>query len=385
VRVAGRYSRIVTRRRAAPPTAKNLTHGWTRYRGVWRFVARAACRKVAVAEVSVFPGSGRGVRGPCRRLALLGLATLAMSTAASHARAEGSSLPPEVGWNYGEIETPRSAAMGGALRAYSNSVSALFINPANMAVTRVYHLGALAQIWPEASRQSYGGAAVDSIVSSARLAGGFGGTWTLQDPNGIDRQATDLRFALAFPFSDQFFLGIGGRYLWLKQDGLGPLGDSLASGGSKAQNIVRGFAFDAGATVKPSDFFAISLVGNNLNNPGHGFQPTSVGGGVGVGTSDVTVEGDVLSDFTTWNKTTVRAMGGLEILIADHYPIRGGYRYDDGGKSHAVSAGLGYIDRTFAAEVAVRRIVSGDQATAIFFGFTYHLESSGLTPSADSF
>ncbi|MEZ4222737.1 MAG: hypothetical protein R3B13_17480 [Polyangiaceae bacterium] len=302
------------------------------------------------------------------------------------AAAERSELPPEVGWNYGEIETPRIAAMGGALRAYSNSVSALFVNPANMVASRIYHLGAVAQIWPEASRQSYGGAAVDSIVSSARVAGGIGGTWTLQDPDGIDRRATDLRFALAFPFSDQFFLGIGGRYLWLRQDGLGPLGESLVSGGLQDENIVRGFSFDAGATVRPSDSFAISVVGNNLNNPGHGFQPSSVGGGIGVGSEQFTVEADVVSDFTTWDTTKIRAMGGGELLLADNYPIRLGYRYDDGASSHAISGGVGYVDRAFSAEVAVRRVVAGDPATAIIFGFTYHVESSGLTPSAaDSF
>ncbi len=302
------------------------------------------------------------------------------------AHAEKSDLPPEIGWNYGEIETPRTAALAGATRATSSSTSALFVNPANMAASRVYHITALAQIWPEASRQSYGGAAVDSIVSSARLAGGLGGTWTLQDPDGIDRRATDLRFAFAFPLSDQFYLGVGGRYLWVKQDGFGPLGDSAASGGLKEEDIVRGFAFDAGATIKPSDFFKISVVGNNLNNPGHGFQPSSVGGGIGVGTEDFTVEADVVSDFTTWDATKVRAMGGLEILAANNYPLRLGYRYDDGAESHALSGGAGYIDRTFAAEVAVRRTVAGDGATAIFFGFTYHLESSGLTPSpSDSF
>jgi opacity protein-like surface antigen len=313
---------------------------------------------------------------------LLTAASLLASLAvAPHVRADRSELPPEVGWNYGEIETPRSAALGGALRATSTSVQALFINPANMASARVYHLGVIAQIWPEASRQSYGGAAVDSIVSSTRLAGGFGGTWTLQDPDGIDRRATDLRFAFAFPFSDQFYLGAGGRYLWLKQDGLGPLGDSLVSGGLDDENIVKGFAFDAGATIKPSEAFSLAVVGNNLNNPGHGFQPTSVGGGVGVGSDLFTVEADVVSDFTTWDETRVRAMGGLEILVGDNYPLRAGYRYDDGNRSHAVSGGVGYVDRTFAAELAVRRIVSGDPATAIIFGFVYHLESSGLTPA----
>ena len=122
-----------------------------------------------------------------------------------------------------------------------------------MAASRIYHLGALAQIWPEANRQSYGAGAVDSIVSSARIAGGLGGTWNLQDPDGIERQWTDLRFALAFPFSDQFFLGAGGRHLWLKEDGDdGEIGSSAASGGLHDEQIVRGFSFDAGATLKPS-------------------------------------------------------------------------------------------------------------------------------------
>jgi opacity protein-like surface antigen len=313
----------------------------------------------------------------------LALTAFAAATALSFAApAQADELPPEVGWNYGEIETPRIAAMGGAMRAFSNSLSALFINPANMAATRIYHVGALAQIWPEPKRQSYGGGAVDSIVSSTRLAGGLGGTWTLQDPERLERRATDLRFALAFPFSDKFLLGVGGRYLWLEQNGLGDLGDSVVSGGLKDEDIVRGFAFDAGATLKPSDAFAISIVGNNLNSPGHGFQPTSVGGGLGVGTELFTIEADVVSDFTTWDQTTVRAMAGAELLAADNYPIRVGYRYDDGAESHAISLGAGYIDRNFAVEVAARRIVAGDPATAIIFGFEYHLEAGGLAAGA---
>jgi opacity protein-like surface antigen len=314
------------------------------------------------------------------------IAAAAISVVSAPARADKSDLPPEIGWNYGEIETPRVAAMGGALRAASNSLSALFINPANMAATRIYHIGALAQIWPEANRQSYGGGAVDSIVSSTRMAGGLGGTWTLQDPDGLERRATDLRFALAFPFSNHFFVGAGGRYLWLEQNGLGPLGESVVSGGMPDEDIVRGFAFDAGATLKPTDVFAISIVGNNLNSPGHGFQPASVGGGIGIGSDDFTIEGDVVSDFTTWDETKVRAMGGIEYLVADRYPLRGGYRYDDGAQSHAVSLGAGYVDRAFSIEIAARRVVVGDTATAIIFGFEYHLESGGLGLGAgDSF
>jgi hypothetical protein len=51
-----------------------------------------------------------------------------------------------------------------------------------------------------------------------------------------------------------------------------------------------------------------------------------------------------------------------------------------------VSGGFGYVDTTFQAEVAVRRVVSGDSATAVVIGFTYHLDSGGLTQGeSDSF
>jgi hypothetical protein len=295
-------------------------------------------------------------------------------------------VPPEVGYNYDEIETPRITATGGAQRALSNSLSALFVNPANMASARVYHLGAFAQIWPESKRQSYGAAAIDSLSSSTRLAGGLGATYNLQDPDGLDRTWTDLRFALAFPFSDQFLAGAGGRHLWLSQNGYGPFGPSLASGGLEDAQIVKGFAFDAGVTLKPSKQFALSLVGNNLGPTGHGFQPTSVGGGIGFANDTVALGADVVTDFATWGETTVRAMAGGEVLIAGRFPIRAGYRFDQAAESHAPSFGLGYVDKAFSIDVSVRHAFAEHGATAVVFGFVYHLESSGImaTP-ADTF
>lgn len=311
---------------------------------------------------------------------------IALTLISNVALAEPSELPPEIGYNYDEIETARAAGTAGAVRAFSNSTTALFTNPANLAASRVYHIGAFAQIWPEASRQSYGAAAVDSIVSSARVAGGLGATWNFQDQDGIDRQWTDLRFALAYPISDQLFMGLGGRYMWLSQSGFGPLGDSQASGGTRDQQIVNGFALDAGLTLRPSKNFAIALVGNNLNNPDHGFQPTSVGGGLGVAFGDFSAEADLVADFTTWDKTRLRPMVGAEGLFADRVAARLGYRYDQGAESHGIAAGVGYVDRTFDVDVSVRRVVAGDAATTLVFGFTYHLEATGLTPSpSDTF
>ncbi len=295
-------------------------------------------------------------------------------------RAE-SELPPEVGYNYGEIENPRSMALGGADRATSYSLGGLFSNPANMARSAVYHLGGNSEIWPEANRVSFGGAAVDSISNSKGVAGGVGYTWNQQDKETLGRQYNDLRFALAFPLQNKFFLGLGGRYLWLSQNGDGPFGKSLASDGLAGERIVDGFSFDAGLTVKPTDDLYIAVVGNNLTDPGHGFQPTSTGGGVGYATTQFGIEGDVVFDFTTWDKTTARAMGGAELLLEESVPIRIGYRYDGGAESHAISFGIGYVEKSFAAEAALRRVVSGDTATAVVLGLTLHLEASGLTPS----
>src|SRR6187402_3077270 len=84
------------------------------------------------------------------RLALAALVCTACFVHATRAHADPSTLPPEVGYNYQEIETPRITATNGANRALSNSTEALFNNPANMSSSRVYHLAALAQIWPEA-------------------------------------------------------------------------------------------------------------------------------------------------------------------------------------------------------------------------------------------
>jgi hypothetical protein len=293
--------------------------------------------------------------------------------------AEPSELPPEVGYNYDEIETGRIAGKNGADRALGNSVHALFENPANMAASRVYHAAALMQLWPEASRQSYGLAAVDSVGSSSRVAGGIGATWTRQDPEGVDRTATDLRFALAYPFSDKLFAGAGGRFLWLSENGAGPLGPSYASGGLDNEQIVKNFAFDLGLTLRPGGGLSFALVGNNLNGADTGYQPLTLGGAIGYVKDKFGIEADLVADLVTWDTTKLRGMGGAELMLGEHAIVRGGYRYDQGADSHSASFGLGYIDKVFGADAAVRRVLAGDTVTAVMLSFTYHIESTGLT------
>ncbi len=337
--------------------------------------------------IAHFASIGRGGRASRRRLRLNSRALLAASLLPSSlllsavAAAESSSLDPTVGYNYGEIETARHVATGGAQRALASSVGALFVNPANIAKERVYHIAGLAQLWPEARRQSYGVAATDSVGSSSNLAGAAGVTYNFQDPDGVDRTWTDLRVALAYPFSDKFYFGIGGRYLWLRQEGLGPLGVSQASGGTPDENIVKTFSFDAGLTLRPSPELSFALVGTNLSNPSNGFMPTTFAGAIGYGAGILALEADVAFDFTSWDDTKARVMLGAELLFADHYGLRGGYRYDQGADSHGAALGFAYIDRAFLLELGARRAFAREASTTVGIGFTYHLESTGLTPS----
>jgi hypothetical protein len=214
---------------------------------------------------------------------------------------------------------------------------------------------------------------------------GLAALWTVQDHNGINRLSSDLRLGLALPFSDKFRVGLAGRYLSLRENGGGPLQPSVASSGLRDKSIVRGIGIDVGATLQPSQGLAISLVGTGINGAGTGFQPTVVGGGVGWTNGSLSIEGDAAADFTTWNRTTERFMGGGEYLVGDHYPIRAGYRYDTGSHAHAASAGLGYISNMFSLEFGVRRSFGEYAATAVVFSIAYHVESSGVGSSTGDY
>lgn len=314
---------------------------------------------------------------------------LATGSSTNNAWAEDAKLLPPVAYAYGENETPRSLAMGGALRALGNGTTAVFLNPANMPLTRLYHIEANGQFTPEATRALGSLAAVDSITSSTRIAGGASFTGGVIDPDGLNRTFTDARSTIAYPVGDRFFLGAGVRYLRMIQDGFGPLDDpkfktySYASGGlvtnKQRDPLVDTFTFDAGLTVRIGQSLHIGIVGQNLTHPGHSFLPTTVGAGIGYGTKDFSIEVDGVADFDSWTKTTIRAMAGGEYLVANKVPIRLGYRYDQGADVHSVSGGIGYVSTEMSAEVAVRRTLSTTvSSTMIGLSLTYHLESSTL-------
>jgi hypothetical protein len=326
------------------------------------------------------------------------LAAGSWTVAAEAQEATETPLAPQLAYAYGENETARSLAMGGAVRALGNGTTAVYLNPANMALSRVYRIEAFGQLTPEITRVLGGATIVDSITSSTRIAGALSVVGGMVDPvdapavdgkadpvnppdrRGLGRTLIDIRTGVAYPIGDRFFVGLGGRYLRMTQRGEGPLGPSKVSGGLSDSAIVDNFTFDAGITVRLSEKLHIGLVGQNLTHPGHGLLPTTFGGGIGYGSKDFSIEADAVADFDAWGRTTVRAMAGGEYLAGDHYPLRAGYRFDEGPRVHMLSAGVGYIGKEFAIELSSRRTLSGSvNATMFVLSLTYHLEQRLLS------
>lgn len=318
-----------------------------------------------------------------RRFFFLSAASLLTVTKSTVALADPSSTSIEQGYELGEIQHPRQIAMVGANQAWGGSTTALFANPANLPLYRVYHIEALAAFSPEARRQSYGGAIADS--STARIAGGFGGTWSQMDPDGIRRSWTDLRLTLAYPISERFSIGMTGRYLRAGQgSAAGPLGQSFASDGTKGDPLVNEFTFDAGISVGITEQLRLGLSGRNLTAAGHALLPIAAAGGIGWSNQTVTIEANSLVDFTTFGQARGRAMLGAEVLIADRFPLRAGYRYDDGMKTHAIGLGLGYVERKFSIEIGGRRDVVADHpSTTAALGVRIFIDSGAAAGGND--
>jgi hypothetical protein len=295
------------------------------------------------------------------------------------------STSPEQAYDLGEIPSARAVAMGGALSALGVSTPALYLNPANMPLARVYHLEALAAASPEAQRQTYGLAIVDSVLSSTRLAGGVGGTWSQLDPSGLHRQWTDVRAALAMPLGDYLALGVTGRWLQVDQSvAAGPFGQSLPSDGTPNGGVFSAVTVDAGATASLGDGLRIGIVGHNLTNPATALAPTTGALGVGYSTQAWAIEADGLLDFTTYRAVQGRVMAGAEVFLADHYALRAGWRYDTGTALHTPSLGLGYVDPRWSVEAAVRRDLVGDHgATLAVLSLRYFYDATGSSTPAD--
>ncbi len=256
-------------------------------------------------------------------------------------------------------QTARSMAMGGGLYGGATSTTAIYANPAGMALSHVYHIDASGLYDGAANRWSAGGAIVDSSRAiAAGLAYNYSGF--SDTPNG--RHTHDARLALAMPVADWMAIGVTARYM--------DISGTTTSNGVPGQSF-SGFTLDAGVAIKPWRFIQLGVTGMSLTNPDTSVTPLSVATGVAVMPIDtLTFTADAIWDLHSWANPQGRFSGGVEFL-AGQVPLRAGYAYDEGRGTQVITGGLGWIDQAFSVEAAIRQEVSGGNQTTLLLNVRY--------------
>ena len=85
----------------------------------------------------------------------------------------------------------------------------------------------------------------------------------------------------------------------------------------------------------------------------------------------VSFGGDVLVDFTTFDKSKIIGGAGVSYVAGEMVPLRFGYRRDAGRKLNQITAGVGFNKGKFALESALRQDVGGRRETHLMFMFRF--------------
>ena len=186
-----------------------------------------------------------------------------------------------------------------------------------------------------------------------------------------------------------FYTYIPARVMWLAFPALAAY---LAFAAPPAERRLRDLLDGTALTLIVAAFVAAPLFFYLANNPGVEVRIDELSAPLDAAASGdfgrllenaigalrlFTIEGDQLIDFTTWSQTRGRTMVGGEVFLADRFPVRAGYRYDDGTKTHGVGLGVGYVDKQFSLEIGGRRDVVGEHpATFIGVGLRFFIAGS---------
>lgn len=267
-----------------------------------------------------------------------------------------------------DFDTARGMAMGSGARASAASTAALQYNPANLALSRIYHIETMVGFRPQAMNFQFGGALVDSFSSPVAM----GVSYRYILGNGHDGHAgMDGRIGLAIPIGDAFSIGVAGRYVSFTREG-------QASGDSRGP-YAEGITMDAGIRVTPIQGLHIAAVGQNLIDFGSPLVPRLVGGGASYTIDSMfTIAVDGMADLSTFhyadNSLRPEALFGLGLeLFTGEVPIRAGYQYDTGRGVHYVSAGLGYVNQSFGIELSYRQQLVNQDGSWLLLSFRYFI------------
>lgn len=264
------------------------------------------------------------------------------------------------------LETTYGLGMGSGARAGAVGASALAYNTSNMAAVSTYHVEAFSQIIP-GSKSNGGtywtiGSSVTDSTTAKKLAMGtsFRGVFS-----GTNRRYSgwDWRSGIGVQAIPQIGIGIGFRWARLRgewEDGVrvGPTFD--------------GITIDASLTVTPIPWLKVSGLGYNLIKTYSSLAPQMAGGSVALTPVEAfSIGGDVLVDFTTFERNEIIAGAGMSYIAGEMVPLRFGYRRDNGRNLNQITAAAGFNKGKVGVEAALRQDVGGRKETYLLFMFRF--------------
>jgi hypothetical protein len=264
------------------------------------------------------------------------------------------------------LDTTYGLAMGSGARAGATGVSALAYNTSNMAAVSTYDVEAFSQIIP-GSKSNGGtywtmGSSISDSTTSKKIAMGtsFRGVWS-----GENRRYSgwDWRSGIGVQAIPQLGLGVAFRWAKLKAD---------RYEGQKLGPSFEGITMDASLTLSPIPWLRLAGLGYNLIKTHSALAPQMAGGSVSlVPVQAFSIGGDMLFDFTTFQKAKLIAGGGLSYIAGEMVPLRFGYRRDQGRNLNQITAGAGFTKDKIGIEVALRQDIGGRKESYLIVMFRY--------------
>lgn len=236
-----------------------------------------------------------------------------------------------------QMLTARSRGIAGTGRSFATAGAATLLNPAALATSRMYVLGA-----------SYGFTRVKAADGKELDAHVIGVEWTDSTPNplhlsmgvlydyllGDGLEGHNAHLALAYSFEAPEFgvhFGAGGHY-----------GQAWPAGESADKDL---WSADFGLAFNFRSQLMLGVVGYNLLSTLSDTTPRGVGGGLSWWTGPLVLAFDTSAMFDTLSRegkkkdALVSYMGGVQYMLVPEVVVRAGGRYEQGQEAPLFLAG----------------------------------------------
>lgn len=251
-----------------------------------------------------------------------------------------------------QYEGARLLGLAEAQRALTMANDSIYINPAGLALGRMYslELGYLDDI--RGSDRRFNASVVDS--QAGPIAGGLAYTWTRRRPEFApepdDRlEGHRMEIALATRVAESAALGVTARYMTF--DLHDEDGEKIEEGGF---NI---FTIDVGFQWRMTESLSFGIAAYNLTNTDEPEVPIGWGAGLGYQLGAFSIEGDIRYNA---QRGEPRYSGGIGYVIAETVALRSGVSYDYKSEAIAVSGGAGVILDRFVIDIGYRQLINAD-------------------------